>query len=228
MTNSAMLMLLAVSLITTSAGCRAEPQTVGSEALGTSEALPAGSPPEVSGGAEGTAEGMPDPFPYALATSTRVRIELDSYLEAVAAEAAAAEVYAAWLAAQETATVVVSNARVEGERPIPPAGTSPVTGAVNSGANAGSTPAPSATTSLQSAAIAAGWPAELAAWVESTALCESSGSTAAVSAAGYVGLMQVAPWLHGPVPADAVGQLAQAYGVYVKQGKGAWPVCGRS
>jgi hypothetical protein len=120
-------------------------------------------------------------------------------------------------------------ARVEGERPIPPADSQAKLsqpGATGDGTNAGSTPAPSATTSLQSAAIAAGWPAELAAWVERVALCESSGSTAAVSSAGYVGLMQVAPWLHGPVPADAVGQLAQAYGVYQAQGAGAWPTCG--
>jgi hypothetical protein len=224
--KNATLLLLAIALV----GCReAQPEHEPATVV-TPDVRPAGSlPPEVSGGAEGTAEGMPDPFPYALATNRRIEIQLDSYLEAVAAEAAAAEAYAAWLAAQETATVVVSNARVEGERPIPPADSQAKLsqpGATGDGTNAGSTPAPSATTSLQSAAIAAGWPAELAAWVERVALCESSGSTAAVSSAGYVGLMQVAPWLHGPVPADAVGQLAQAYGVYQAQGAGAWPTCG--
>ena len=81
--------------------------------------------------------------------------------------------------------------------------------------------------SIQQAAAAAGWPAELLAKVERVVMCESSGRTTAVSPAGYVGLMQVAPWLHGPVPADAVGQLAQAYAVYLRQGWGAWPVCGR-
>ncbi|MEZ4553180.1 MAG: transglycosylase family protein [Dehalococcoidia bacterium] len=83
------------------------------------------------------------------------------------------------------------------------------------------------TTSIQGAAAAAGWPAELLPKVERVVMCESSGRTTAVSPAGYVGLMQVAPWLHGTVPADAVGQLAQAYDVYLRQGWGAWPVCGR-
>jgi hypothetical protein len=86
---------------------------------------------------------------------------------------------------------------------------------------------PAAASDLQAAAAAAGWPSELLAKVERVAMCESSGSTTALSPAGYVGLMQVAPWLHGPVPADAVGQFAQAYRVYQLQGWGAWPVCGR-
>lgn len=81
--------------------------------------------------------------------------------------------------------------------------------------------------SIAELAVMAGWPAALAAKVERTAMCESSGQTAAVSPAGYRGLMQVAPWLHGAVPADAVGQLAQAYRVYQAQGWAAWPVCGR-
>ena len=79
---------------------------------------------------------------------------------------------------------------------------------------------------IAAAAVAAGWPVELAAKVERVAMCESGGMTTAVAPAGYVGLMQVAPWLHGPVPGDAVGQLAQAYRVYQAQGWGAWPVCG--
>jgi hypothetical protein len=53
-------------------------------------------------------------------------------------------------------------------------------------------------------------------------MCESSGNTAAYGPGGYVGLMQVDPSLHGAVPADAVGQLAQGYEVYLKQGWGAW------
>jgi soluble lytic murein transglycosylase-like protein len=80
--------------------------------------------------------------------------------------------------------------------------------------------------SIQQAAASAGWPGELLAKVERVATCESGGRTTAVSSAGYVGLMQVAPWLHGAVPADAVGQLAQAYQVYLQQGWNAWPVCG--
>ncbi|MGE0226951.1 MAG: transglycosylase SLT domain-containing protein [Dehalococcoidia bacterium] len=66
------------------------------------------------------------------------------------------------------------------------------------------------------------WPRETWPTVERIILCESSGNPAAVSPAGYVGLMQVAPWLHGAVPADPVAQLAQAYEVYLRQGWGAW------
>jgi hypothetical protein len=80
--------------------------------------------------------------------------------------------------------------------------------------------------SIQQAAAAAGWPGELLAKVERVVMCESGGRTNAVSSGGYVGLMQVAPWLHGAVPGDAVGQLAQAYRVYLQQGWSAWPVCG--
>ncbi len=80
---------------------------------------------------------------------------------------------------------------------------------------------------IQAAAATAGWPDNLLAKVERVVMCESGGRTTAVAPAGYVGLMQVAPWLHGPVPPDAVGQLAQAYRVYLREGWGAWPVCGR-
>ena len=80
---------------------------------------------------------------------------------------------------------------------------------------------------IAEAAILAGWPASLAPKVERVAMCESGGLTSAVAPAGYVGLMQVAPWLHGAVPEDAVGQLAQALAVYHAQGWGAWPVCGQ-
>jgi len=66
------------------------------------------------------------------------------------------------------------------------------------------------------------WPRELWPTVERIIICESSGNPGAVSPAGYVGLMQVAPWLHGAVPADPVAQLAQAYEVYLRQGWGAW------
>jgi hypothetical protein len=58
--------------------------------------------------------------------------------------------------------------------------------------------------------------------VERIVMCESSGNPAAYNPAGYVGLMQVDPRLHGPVPADPVAQLAQGYEVYLKQGWGAW------
>lgn len=78
------------------------------------------------------------------------------------------------------------------------------------------------TSSLQDALAASPWPPELWPTVERIVMCESSGNTAAYGPGGYVGLMQVSPSLHGPVPADAVGQLAQGYEVYLKQGWGAW------
>lgn len=80
-------------------------------------------------------------------------------------------------------------------------------------------------TSLESALAASQWPPELWAMVAAVVYCESRGRTDAVAPAGYTGLMQVDPALHGPVPADAVGQLNQAFGVYLAQGWGAWPVC---
>jgi hypothetical protein len=81
-------------------------------------------------------------------------------------------------------------------------------------------------TTLQQWIAASPWPQALWARVERIVMCESSGNPSAVSPAGYVGLMQVAPWLHGPVSADPVAQLAQGYQVYLQQGFGAWPVCG--
>lgn len=130
----------------------------------------------------------------------------------VRAAAAAAE------AAQAAATRAASAATASAATPAP-ARTAMAESSVKQALRSAS--------SIQEAAAAAGWPAELLAKVERVVMCESSGRTTAVSPAGYVGLMQVAPWLHGPVPADAVGQLAQAYGVYLRQGWGAWPVCGR-
>ncbi len=76
--------------------------------------------------------------------------------------------------------------------------------------------------SIEAALAESPWPRELWPTVERIILCESSGNPGAVSPSGYMGLMQVAPWLHGAVPADAVGQLTQAYGVYLRQGWGAW------
>jgi soluble lytic murein transglycosylase-like protein len=55
-------------------------------------------------------------------------------------------------------------------------------------------------------------------------MCESGYTTTAVGPLGHVGLMQVDPTLHGEVPTDAVGQLTQAYEVYLAQGWDAW-VC---
>ncbi|MGE0227858.1 MAG: transglycosylase family protein [Dehalococcoidia bacterium] len=130
-----------------------------------------------------------------------------------AARARAAEAEAARLAA---ARAVTATAAAEAAATPVRTATAVVTSALTAD-----------TTSIQGAAAAAGWPSELLPKVERVVMCESSGRTTAVSPAGYVGLMQVAPWLHGTVPADAVGQLAQAYDVYLRQGWGAWPVCGR-
>jgi soluble lytic murein transglycosylase-like protein len=66
------------------------------------------------------------------------------------------------------------------------------------------------------------WPSQYHAVVARIIQCESSGNPGAVSSAGYVGLMQIAPWFHGSVPSDPVAQLNQAYEVYLKQGWGAW------
>jgi len=139
----------------------------------------------------------------------------------------AAETTRAAEAAAEAARVAAARA-ASAATPVAPAPT-PAHTTVAEGTGAESTVARALTntSSIQEAAAAAGWPADLLAKVERVVMCESSGRTTAVSPAGYVGLMQVAPWLHGPVPADAVGQLAQGYGVYLRQGWGAWPVCGR-
>jgi hypothetical protein len=66
------------------------------------------------------------------------------------------------------------------------------------------------------------WPQETWPTVERIIQCESSGNPAAVGPGGYVGLMQVDPSLHGPVPVDPVAQLNQAHEVYLNEGWGAW------
>jgi hypothetical protein len=75
---------------------------------------------------------------------------------------------------------------------------------------------------LRAALAQSSWPRDLWPTVERIIACESSGNTNAVGPLGHRGLMQVAPWFHGPVPTDAVGQLNQGYQVYLKQGWGAW------
>lgn len=87
--------------------------------------------------------------------------------------------------------------------------------------------APSAARVLTSDALRAAlelspWPRSLWPTVERIVRCESSNNLDAVGPLGHRGLMQVAPWLHGPVPGDAIGQLAQGYQVYLKQGWKAW------
>lgn len=41
----------------------------------------------------------------------------------------------------------------------------------------------------------------------------------------YIGLFQVDPYLHGAVPGDVWGQVAQAKAIYDQYGLSAWPVC---
>lgn len=81
---------------------------------------------------------------------------------------------------------------------------------------------PAPTTSLEAALAASPWPAALWAIVERIVYCESRGQTTAVSAGGHRGVLQVDPSIWGAVPADLVGQLTQAYGVYLAQGWAAW------
>lgn len=60
-------------------------------------------------------------------------------------------------------------------------------------------------------------------WTLRTMRCESGGNPSAVNRAGpYVGLMQV--WRGSTDPET---NLAQAYSIYQRQGRRAWPVCGR-
>lgn len=124
-------------------------------------------------------------------------------------------------AARSEATAVATQGRVQAPAWTPP----PANPTVLATRPAAVPPSPGG--SLRDALAASPWPPELWAKVERVVACESGGRTTAVSPAGYVGLMQVAPWFHGAVPADAVGQLTQGYAVYLKQGWGAWPVCGR-
>lgn len=75
---------------------------------------------------------------------------------------------------------------------------------------------------VASAARAAGWPEGEIATVIRVAKCESGWRTTAVGALGEQGLMQVRPEYHGAVPADAVGQLAQALRIWSEQSWQPW------
>lgn len=74
---------------------------------------------------------------------------------------------------------------------------------------------------LRAALAQTPWPAETWATIERIVRCESGGKTSAVNGQ-YYGLMQQSVNLHGHPGYDAVSQLSGAYGVYVKQGWGAW------
>jgi hypothetical protein len=78
------------------------------------------------------------------------------------------------------------------------------------------------TNSVESWIAASQWPSQFAGTVARIISCESGGNPGAISPGGYVGLMQIAPWFHGYQPSDPVGQLNQAYEVYLKQGWNAW------
>lgn len=137
-------------------------------------------------------------------------------------------------------------ARVEGERPIPPADSQAKLsqpGATGDGTNAGSTPAPSATenativatalvadpevrSSSQSPAlwlaIEAAFPPSEQATAYRVAMCESSGDPGAVGRVGEQGAFQVRPEFHGPVPDDLYGQAFQAAAIVAEQGWRPW------
>jgi soluble lytic murein transglycosylase-like protein len=103
----------------------------------------------------------------------------------------------------------------------PAAGVTPVGAGLPRASSATNVLSPAA---LDQALAASPWPKDLWPTVKRIIQCESGGNTAAVGPLGHRGLMQVDPKLHGPVPSDAVGQLTQAYNVYLKQGWNAW-VC---
>jgi hypothetical protein len=165
---------------------------------------------------------------HAAAEATALAERLHAEAVARAEDAARAEAEAAQLrAAQEReAALAAERARMAQEQAAARAAAAAQAAAAATAEATVESALVQATGSIQQAAAAAGWPSALLAKVERVVMCESGGRTTAVSPAGYVGLMQVAPWLHGAVPGDAVGQLAQAYGVYLAQGWGAWPVCG--
>jgi len=158
----------------------------------------------------------------ARAEADRIASETRQYLAAIAAAEAERQraLAVAELQRQQAlrqTTAVATQAPRQQAVSAPVATTAPVT-----------RQAPSAPTgaltgqALRDAALAAGWPAALIPGVERRVACESGGYTTAVGPLGHQGLMQVAPWYHGAVPSDAVGQLAQAYRVYQQQGWAAW------
>jgi hypothetical protein len=137
------------------------------------------------------------------------------------------------LVATPASTTTVVNARVEGERPIPPADavkSQSGDGEVSStAANAGSTPAPSATPIIRSSsqaplrsAIEAAFPPSEVETAYRVAMCESGGDPTEVGAAGEEGAFQVLAVFHGEVPADIYGQAEQAAGIVAEQGWGPW------
>lgn len=134
-----------------------------------------------------------------------------------------AEQLATWLAKAQAA----EDARVaalEEERQRAAAAAVVAATVVKSQALVQATPVRTVTTSggVEQWLAASAWPASTWPTVLRIIACESGGNPGAVSPSGYVGLMQVAPWFHGTVPADPVAQLNQAYQVFLKQGWGAW------
>lgn len=149
-----------------------------------------------------------------LAWAEAARIQADADAELAAAVAAQRERdEAARLAAQQAQRVATA-AQYRSATPEPTA--------TAQSATRQTVQASRAVSSLEDALAASPWPPALWAKVEAVVACESGGQTTAVSPGGHVGLMQVDPRLHGPVPADAVGQLTQGYAVFLKQGWAAW------
>jgi len=66
------------------------------------------------------------------------------------------------------------------------------------------------------------WPADEHETVVAVSWCESRWTPSAVGARGERGVLQVRPEFHGPVPADPLGQLQQAHGIWESQGWSPW------
>lgn len=155
--------------------------------------------------------------PYVLAQCQAARIQADADHELLA-----------WAEAWRI-QAVASAEYLARQRPPPVATAPPVASATVTQPLRTAIPAPRATespysapTSIEAALALTSWPRALWPTVLRIVACESGGLTTAVSPGGHRGLMQVDPRLHGAVPSDPVGQLEQAYGVYLQQGWGAW------
>lgn len=197
----------------------------------TSEARPATPrPPRVGGGSEA---GSPTPTPTSEPTAAATA---SPSIEAVTPSVVAAQAILAGAPMVERAADNATPGDANGgaaDDASPDAGSIPAPGSKQVNPSLATAVATKATGSglyqgsaLRAAIEASRWPPHLWLAVQQVVMCESRGLTTAVSPAGYRGLMQVAPWLHGPVPADAVGQLNQAFDVWRKQGWQAWPICG--
>lgn len=166
-------------------------------------------------------DGIPPSGALALCPAARESARIEREAQAWAEAGRIAAVRAAEVAAEEARALAAARQAQEAQ-----AARTARSQALEAAPRATAAPPPprpaAAPTSLEAALAASPWPASTWSTVLRVIACESGGNTAAVGPLGHRGLMQVDPRLHGPVPADAVGQLVQAYGVYLKQGWAAW------